>query len=99
MKDRNILSIHNHPKGTFSPPSSGNFEILEHDFENYEIICSEDEYWILEQKSTIDKTNIEQFKLDIDLIFQNVFLKSSNPNKDYGDEITKYINSSKIISN
>lgn len=50
MENRKILSIHNHPKGTFSAPSSNNFEILDHEFENYEVICAEEEYWILEAK-------------------------------------------------
>lgn len=40
MENRKILSIHNHPKGTFSAPSADNFEILQFTFEDYEIICS-----------------------------------------------------------
>lgn len=50
MENRNIISIHNHPKGTYSAPSPQNFEILKHEFEDYEIICAEKEYWIIKAK-------------------------------------------------
>lgn len=41
MKNRKTLSIHNHPSGTYSAPSATNFKILYYEFENYEIVCSE----------------------------------------------------------
>lgn len=95
MKDRKIVTIHNHPKGTFSAPSSDNFEILEHEFENYEIICAENEYWILESRSKYSKKYVEKFKTKIETIFQDIKQKSKNPNNEYSNELSEYINSSK----
>ena len=94
MQNRNILTIHNHPKGTYSAPSPKNFEILEHEFENYEIICAEKEYWILESKNKYSKIHAEKFKTKIETLFQDIKLKSINPNKEYSNKLSEYINSS-----
>ena len=69
MKDRKIMTIHNHPKNTYSAPSVQNFEIMEHEFEDYEIICSENEYWILKAKGYYEKTFRCEFKKEIKDIF------------------------------
>ena len=98
MKNRKILSIHNHPPGTYSAPSASNFEILEHEFEKYEIICSENEYWILNAEETYEKIEIEIFKTKIEHIFQksnmkhNSSKKKYNSNDEYSKELCKYIN-------
>ena len=95
MQNRKILSIHNHPSGTYSAPSATNFEILNHEFEDYEIICSEEEFWILESKSQFTKNYIEKIKINIEVIFQNIQEKSNNPNKTYSKTLPEYINSLK----
>lgn len=45
---RNITSIHNHATGYYSFPSPENFDILENDFEDYEVITSVNAFWIIE---------------------------------------------------
>lgn len=75
MGNRKILSIHNHPKGTYSAPSAANFEILENEFQDYEIICAQEEYWILESKEKYSKLFVEKFKTKIEIIFQDINLE------------------------
>jgi hypothetical protein len=70
MKKRKILTIHNHPKRTYSPPSHENFEILGHEFEDYEIICAENEFWILEAKGKYDEKWVCDVKKEICRIFE-----------------------------
>lgn len=53
LKKFHIASIHNHPKKYYSPPSGKNFEMLGLDFEEYELILSESELWILESKEVV----------------------------------------------
>ena len=50
MKDKFVASIHNHPKGVFSPPSGKNFRIFEREYEDYELIAGLDSFWILKAK-------------------------------------------------
>lgn len=91
MESRKILTIHNHPKGTYSAPSYKNFEILDHTFENYEIICAEKEYWILEAKGNCK--NKDKIKTDIKNIFISTKLSQhNNKNRIYIKRLTKYIN-------
>ena len=54
-KDRKVVSIHNHPEDFLSPPSYDNFELLRFDFEDYEVICSKDEFWIIEAKGILNQ--------------------------------------------
>ena len=70
MKNKKILTIHNHIKGTYSAPSCENFEILEHEFEDYEIICAEKEFWILEAKGKFNEEWIWDVKREIYEIFK-----------------------------
>ena len=51
---RNIASIHNHTTGYYSFPSPENFDILENDFEDYEIITSENAFWTIEFKGEVN---------------------------------------------
>ena len=51
--DHHVASIHNHTKHIYSFPSPENFDILEKDFENYEIICSTSSFWTIEFKGKI----------------------------------------------
>ena len=91
MQNRKILSIHNHPPGTYSAPSATNFEILEHEFEDYEIICAEEEYWILEAKGYYQ--NREKIQQEILKIFNSINKSNElNKNKQYSYNLTKFIN-------
>ena len=101
MENKKILTIHNHIKGTYSAPSRKNFEILDHEFEDYEIICAEEEYWILEAQGKYPLEYVEKFKTEIEIIFQdtrkksiekNAILENYNPNEDYGNRIEEHIN-------
>lgn len=53
FQGRNIASIHSHPKGYYSFPSPENFDILENDFEDYEIITSIHAMWVVEFKGAV----------------------------------------------
>lgn len=91
MKDRNILSIHNHPKNTYSAPSAANFEILEFEFENYEIICSQEEFWILKEKGIYEIR--EKIQKDIAMLFESIKnSKLKNKNNKYSEIVITYIN-------
>ena len=61
---KNICSIHNHPKEVFSPPSGKNFGILMREYEDYELIASESELWILKAKGVNERLNIDLKKLE-----------------------------------
>lgn len=62
FKGKNVASIHNHPKGFLSAPSGENFQILEMENEDYELICGYDEFWILEAKGVFDKEVVEEIR-------------------------------------
>ena len=62
FEGKNVASIHNHPKGFLSAPSGKNFQILEIENEDYELICGHDEFWILEAKGVFDKEIVEEFR-------------------------------------
>ena len=62
FKGKNVASIYNHPKGFLSAPSGENFQILEMENEDYELICGYDEFWILEAKGVFDKEVVEEIR-------------------------------------
>ena len=45
-----MASIHNHPRGVYSPPSDKNFGIFLRPFEDYELVASVSKLWILKAK-------------------------------------------------
>lgn len=91
MKNRKILSIHNHPQGTYSAPSPANFEILGQEFENYEIICAEEEFWILEAKGYFKTKN--DIKSEINEIFNTILTHPYKiQNQVYSEKLKNYIN-------
>ena len=103
-----VASLHNHPSNVFSPPSGKNFGILARDFEDYELIVSKDELWILKAKGTYLDL-ISEFNLISDLFFSSSFEKASIRYNDekiiekmtnlmYGNQLSKYI-SDKGVSN
>lgn len=104
LNGMHIASVHNHPKKFSSPPSGKNFEMLGLDFEEYELILSEKELWILESKEVIfddEVINKIRDKVDgyYDLIFHDInsefeegYLLIDNINKRYGDFLLNYLN-------
>lgn len=96
LNNRKIITIHNHPKGTYSAPSAAKFEILEHEFEDYEIIFAENEYWILESKDYLNKIIINNIKKSIKQIFSecdtNTSFSNSEKNYCYSKQLITFIN-------
>ena len=72
FENRNIESIHNHPKNYYSFPSHDNFEILEKDFENYEIICSLDSFWIIYFEGILDESQRIKLHNNLFRIFHTI---------------------------
>ena len=93
FEGKNVASIYNHPKGFLSAPSGKNFQILEIENEDYELICGHDEFWILEAKGVFDKEIVEEIRNEA----RNLYRDSSAYNNDiisiiYGNALLKYIN-------
>ena len=59
---RNIASIHSHPRGYYSFPSPENFDMLENEFEDYEVITSVGAMWIVEFKGFVEKSVRNNFQ-------------------------------------
>ena len=78
FKNKNVASIHNHPRKGISPPSSNNFQIIEIEDEDYEIISSYDNIWILKSKGVYSK----RFRNEINFDVENIFIKSINDSFD-----------------
>ena len=62
FEGRHIASLHSHPIGYFSFPSPENFDILENDFEDFEIIASISAFWIVEFKGSVKKIIRDNFQ-------------------------------------
>lgn len=54
-----VASIHNHPENVYSPPSENNFGILARGFEDYELVASINELWILMAKGVYPNIYID----------------------------------------
>ncbi|AMD17189.1 hypothetical protein TL18_03620 [Methanobrevibacter sp. YE315] len=67
LNDRNLASVHNHTEGYYSVPSPENFDILENEFEDYEVITSKNSFWTVEFKGGIDKELRENFQLNLSI--------------------------------
>lgn len=92
FKDKNIASIHNHPKGYLSAPSGENFQILDLKFEDYELISGSDGLWIIEAKGEIK--NSDDIKEEI-LYFYDDYLDDDISIKYYEDFLINYLNNNK----
>ena len=104
LEGMHIASLHNHPKHYCSPPSSKNFQMLSLDFEEYELILSERELWILESKDIIfDEETINKIREktggyleiifnDSNIQFENGYEVWDNVKKIYGDLLLIYFN-------
>ena len=67
-----IASIHNPPRQYCSPPSSKNFQMLGLEFEEFELISSQDELWILKSNEIIfdDETIAEILKNQTNILMR-----------------------------
>lgn len=92
--NHHVASIHNHPKGFLSAPSGQNFQILEIENEDYELICGYDEFWILEAKGVFDVSVVEKIRKKACDIYFNSFSGDNNYliNELYGEFLKNYIN-------
>ena len=71
---RKVASIHSHPKGCYSFPSPYNFDILENDFEDYELITSECAFWLIEFKGNVDESSRRFFQYNLGKSISEVML-------------------------
>lgn len=100
FKDRKVVSIHNHPQDFLSPPSYDNFDLLKFDFEDYEIICSEDEFWIIEAKGIFKERKIKTIRKNVKLLYENAIdysIDDISANEIYGNNLLKYLKNKKDI--
>ena len=95
LNGRKIVSVHSHTRGFYSFPSPENFDILEHDFEDYEIITSVNAYWIVEFKGIISEISRKKFQHDFKKNMSEIMslIRLKNDDSDI-DRITE-----KIIGN
>ena len=94
FENHHVASIHNHPKGFLSAPSGQNFQILEIENEDYELICGYDEFWILEAKGVFNESVVEEIREKASNIYFNYFSNDNNYfiNDLYGEFLKNYIN-------
>ena len=104
LKSMHIASAHNHPIQYCSPPSGKNFQMLGFEFEEFELIFSKNELWILESRQVIIPDNeIEEIREKADEYFnacvenanqdfEKGYLLISNLERCYGDRLLSYIN-------
>lgn len=74
LMGRKVASIHSHPKGCYSFPSPDNFDILENDFEDYELITSERAFWLIEFKGNVDESSRRFFQYNLGKSISEVML-------------------------
>ena len=106
FKNNHVASIHNHPISVFSPPSGKNFDILIRDFEDYELILSSKELWILKAKCVnehlmieFNVASLELFNLALNqanLLYQSEDMVNDACDMIYGAFLLKYINDKNI---
>lgn len=104
LKNMHIASAHNHPNQYCSPPSGKNFQMLGLEFEDFELIFSKNEMWILESKQGVfDDDEIDKIRETannyFDACYDNVscdfeegYLLIDYLNRCYGDKLLNYIN-------
>jgi hypothetical protein len=74
LSGRTITSVHNHQKGYYSFPSGENFDILENDFEDYEIITSINSLWVIEFKGKVGSDLRKEFQYSIGCEIDGILL-------------------------
>lgn len=104
LKGMHIASAHNHLIKYGSPPSGKNFEMLQHDFEEFEIVLSQRELWVLESKTDVfDESLVNGIRNDLDNGLQAIldeisedfdegYLVLDNLNEKYGNFLLCYLN-------
>ena len=88
FEGKHIASIHNHPKDYLSAPSGDNFQILDLEFEDYELISGFDGLWIIEAKGNIE--NSSEIKEEI-WDFYDDFLEKRFSIEFYEDFLINYL--------
>ena len=106
FKGHHIASIHNHPENVYSPPSDKNFGILMRDFEDYELVASVNELWILKAKGKnpimymMLKMSAEVFLTSCQEYCDKLYSDSKKADevcdKMYGTRLSNYINDKNI---
>ena len=106
FKSHHIASIHNHPENVYSPPSDKNFGILMREFEDYELVVSVNELWILKAKGKnpimyiILKKSAEVFLVSCQEYCDKMYSDSEKADevcdKMYGTRLSNYINDNNI---
>ena len=103
LKNRNIASLHNHPKNYYSFPSLDNFDILENDFEDYEIICASSSFWVIEYKGILECDEIVEIRNNFHKKFYDINMEVISNFKDgvgicieekFSRYLSNYLNSS-----
>lgn len=75
LKNMHIASIHNHPVQYGSPPPGKNFEMLGLEFEEFELIFSREELWILESREQIFvEEEIKKIRNIVDSYYNSIIL-------------------------
>ena len=104
IRNMSIASIHNHPVQCGTPPSGKNFEMLGLEFEEFELISSQKELWILESREKLfsdDEIEVIHKKIDefyelLDLEINSQtsedFIFIDTLNRVYGDFLLSYLN-------
>ena len=98
FKNKHIASIHNHTNNNLYPPSPENFEILKIRNEEYELISTQHNLWILEAKGKYNEKFVKEFQDNITKIFNISIMNTKNKefnidelDKTYGQYLLKFI--------
>ena len=73
---RNVASIHSHSRNYYSFPSPENFDILENQFEDYEIVTSVNAIWTVEFKGEVSRSIREDFQKNLSDKIRDITLTS-----------------------
>lgn len=104
LKGMHIASIHNHPHQYYSPPSGKNFEMLGKEFEEYELISTKNELWILESKEIVFSDEIirdirkkadesfESYFEEVNVGLEEEYRVIDNVDRNYGIYLLNYLN-------
>lgn len=93
FQDRRIASLHNHSKDYYSFPSPDNFDILENEFEDYEIITSLKCFWIVGFKGSVGNEYRKDFQYRIakDMNTINYKIKSKYTDKNIINTMMEFV--------
>lgn len=89
---KHVATIHNHPKLYESALSSENFQILELEFEEYELVSSRNALWILKSKEMLSEKDIIEIKNNITTLNDYSKKQSHDNERIYEDLLLDYMN-------